>query len=147
MGPLVEGVWPAETLRVRSKDGRFVRPETQFRNFISADGSTGFRAEAGRYHLYVSLACPGAHRTLIFRALRGLEGAISVSVVDPFMGNQGWVFGDSEGCIADPLFDAQHMHEIYTQAGRNIPVGLRYRYCGIRRAPPSSTMNRRKLSA
>lgn len=116
MGPLVDGVWQAETLRVRSKDGRFVRPETQFRNFISADGSTGFRAEAGGYHLYVSLACPWAHRTLIFRALRGLEGAISVSVVDPFMGNQGWVFGDSEGCIADPLFDAQHMHEIYTQA-------------------------------
>jgi len=116
MGQLVDGIWQAEILHVRSKDGCFIRPETQFRNFISADGSTGFKAEAGRYHLYVSLACPWAHRTLIYRALRGLEGTISVSVVDPFIGDQGWVFGDSEGCIADPLFAAQHMHEIYTQA-------------------------------
>lgn len=116
MGQLVDGVWQAETLGVRSKDGRFVRAKTQFRDFISADGSSGFKAEAGRYHLYVSLACPWAHRTLIFRVLKGLEDAISISVVDPFMADEGWAFGDSEGCIADPLIGAHHMHQIYTQA-------------------------------
>ncbi len=116
MGQLVDGIWQVETLAVRSKDGRFVRAETQFRDFISADGSSGFKAEAGRYHLYVSLACPWAHRTLIFRVLKGLEGAISISVVDPFMADTGWAFGESEGCIADPLFGARHLHEIYTQA-------------------------------
>ena len=114
MGQLVDGVWQTETLAVRSKDGRFVRADTQFRERISADGATGYKAEAGRYHLYISLACPWAHRTLIFRRLKGLEEAISLSVVDPFMADQGWTFGDSEGCIADPLFAAGHMHEIYT---------------------------------
>ena len=116
MGQLVDGVWHRETLEVRSKDGRFVRADTQFRDQITADGASGFKAENGRYHLYISLACPWAHRTLIFRRLKGLEEAISLSVVDPFMADQGWTFGDSEGCIADPLFAAGHMHEIYTHA-------------------------------
>jgi putative glutathione S-transferase len=116
MGQLVDGVWQPDTLAVRSKDGRFVRGETQFRAFVSADGSTGFKAESGRYHLYVSLACPWAHRTLIFRVLKGLEDTISVSIVDPFMADKGWAFGESEGCIADPLINAGHLHEIYTQA-------------------------------
>ena len=116
MGQLVDGVWQKETLGVRSKDGRFVRVETQFRDFISADGASGFKAEAGRYHLYVSLACPWAHRTLIFRVLKGLREAISISVVSPFMADEGWTFGDSEDCIADPLFNARHLHEIYTRA-------------------------------
>jgi putative glutathione S-transferase len=116
MGQLVDGVWQTETLEVRSKDGRFVRADTQFRDQITADGSSGFKAEKERYHLYISLACPWAHRTLIYRHLKGLEDAISISVVDPFMADQGWAFGDSEGCIADPLFGAGHMHEIYTQA-------------------------------
>ena len=115
MGQLVDGVWQIETLGVRSKDGRFVRAETQFRDWISADGSSGFKAEAGRYHLYVSLACPWAHRTLIFCVLKGLEEIISISVVDSFMADVGWAFGESEGCIADPLFGAHHMHQIYTQ--------------------------------
>ncbi|MEE8172869.1 MAG: glutathione S-transferase family protein [Alphaproteobacteria bacterium] len=116
MGQLVDGVWHQETLEIRAKDGRFVRADTQFRDRISADGASGYKAEAGRYHLYISLACPWAHRTLIFRRLKGLEEAISLSVVDPFMADQGWAFGDSEGCIADPLFAAGHMHEIYTHA-------------------------------
>ena len=116
MGQLVDGVWHQETLEIRAKDGRFVRADTQFRDRISADGASGYKAEAGRYHLYISLACPWAHRTLIFRRLKGLEEAISLSVVDPFMADQGWAFGDSEGCIADPLIAAGHMHEIYTHA-------------------------------
>ncbi len=147
MGPLVDGVWQAETLRVRSKDGRFVRPETQFRNFISADGSTGFRAEAGRYHLYVSLACPWAHGTLIFRALRGLEGAISVSVVDPFMVIRAGSLVIARAASLIHCSTPNICMKLTPRLRRNIPVGLRYRYCGIRRAPPSSTMNRRKLSA
>ena len=116
MGQLVDGVWQPETLAVRSKDGRFVRADSQFRDRISGDGASGFKAEAGRYHLYVSLACPWAHRTLIFRHLKGLEELISISVVAPFMAELGWVFGDSEGCIADPLFGADHLHEIYSHA-------------------------------
>ena len=116
MGQLVDGVWQTETLEVRSKDGRFVRADTQFRDWITADGGSGFKAEKGRYHLYISLACPWAHRTLIYRHLKGLDDAIGVSVVDPFMGERGWTFGDSEGCIADPLFGANHMYEIYNQA-------------------------------
>lgn len=116
MGQLVDGVWQTETLEVRSKDGSFVRADTQFRDQITADGASGFKAEKGRYHLYISLACPWAHRTLIYRQLKGLEDAISVSVVDPFMADQGWQFGDCEGCIADPLFAAGYMYEIYTQA-------------------------------
>ena len=116
MGQLVDGVWQADTQAVRSQDGRFIRTDPQFRDFITADGSSGFKAEAGRYHLYISLACPWAHRTLIFRRLKGLEDVISLSIVDPLMADQGWAFGDSEGCIADPLFGASTMHEIYTQA-------------------------------
>ena len=70
--------------------GRFVRQESSFRNWVTADGSSGYKAEAGRYHLYVSLACPWAHRTLIFCKLKGLEDSISLSIVDPYMGPQGW---------------------------------------------------------
>ena len=76
MGQLVDGVWQADTLAVRAKDGRFIRADTQFRDFITADGSSGFKAEAGRYHLYVSLACPWAHRTMIVRVLKGLEEVV-----------------------------------------------------------------------
>jgi putative glutathione S-transferase len=116
MGQLVDGVWHQETLAVCAEDGRFIRADSQFRDRISADGSTGFKAEMGRYHLYISLACPWAHRTLIFRHLKGLEEVISLSVVDPFMADKGWEFGDSEGCIDDPLFAAGYLHEIYTHA-------------------------------
>ncbi len=114
MGLLVDGVWSADP--PRDADGRFVRKQTSFREWIRADGSTPHAPAAGRYHLYVSLACPWAHRVLIVRALKGLEDAISVSVVDPFMGDQGWSFSEGPGCIPDPIFGAKHLHEVYVEA-------------------------------
>src|SRR5271163_3864903 len=97
MGLLVDGAWQEDISR--TTNGRFVRPTTRFRNFVTADGSAGptgeggFAAEAGRYHLYVSLACPWAHRTLIFRELKKLDNVISVSSVEALLGKTGWEFG------------------------------------------------------
>ena len=127
MGLLVEGKWVDKWYDTKSTGGRFVRTTTSFRNWITADGSPGpsgeggFPAEAGRYHLYVSLACPWAHRTLIMRALKGLEDIISVSVVDPFMGEEGWVFADhaarrSEGATTDAVLGKQRLYEVYLAA-------------------------------
>lgn len=122
MGLLIDGVWHDRWYDTKSSGGRFVRSESQFRNWITADGSPGpsgdggFEAEAGRYHLYVSLACPWAHRTLIFRKLKGLEKAIGLSVVDPFMGENGWSFGDSPGTVPDPIHGATHLYQVYTAA-------------------------------
>ena len=116
MGLLVEGAWTDRWYDTESSGGRFVRKESAFRSWIRADGSTPFAPEAGRYHLYVSLACPWAHRTLIFRTLKGLQDAISLSVVDPYMGEQGWAFSDAEGAIPDTLHDSRYLHEIYTRA-------------------------------
>ena len=93
-----------------------MREETKFRGTVTADGSSGFRAEPGRYHLYVSLACPWAHRTLVARALKRLETAISVSVVHPHMGDNGWEFGDFPGAIADELHGARYLYEVYARA-------------------------------
>lgn len=125
MGLLVDGVWKDQWYNTSETGGRFVRKDAQFRNWITVDGapgptgSGGFKAESGRYHLYVSYACPWAHRTLIFRLLKGLEEIIPVSVVHWFMGQQGWTFKEDEGVIADPLFNAQFAHEIYTRADPN----------------------------
>ncbi|MEM9002431.1 MAG: glutathione S-transferase family protein [Cyanobacteria bacterium P01_F01_bin.86] len=122
MGLLVEGVWQDKWYDTTSTGGRFVRQTSQFRNWVTADGSPGpsgdggFKAEPGRYHLYVSYACPWAHRTLILRVLKGLETMISVSVVHWFMGDRGWTFEPGEDVIADPLFNAKYLHEIYTHA-------------------------------
>ena len=122
MGLLVKGQWLDQWYDTDSTDGRFARSESQFRNWVTADGSAGptgdggFKAEAGRYHLYVSLACPWAHRTLIFRKLKGLESMISVSVVNPLMREHGWTFEAGEGVVADPIFQARYMHQIYTAA-------------------------------
>lgn len=122
MGLLIDGVWHDQWYDTSSTGGRFVRKASQFRNWLTADGSPGpsgeggFKAEADRYHLYVSYACPWAHRTLIFRALKGLEALIPVSVVHWFMGAHGWTFEAGEGVIPDPLFNAQYLHEIYTRA-------------------------------
>lgn len=122
MGLLVDGKWHDQWYDTKSTGGRFVRKDSAFRNWIAADGSAGptgeagFKAEAGRYHLYVSYACPWAHRTLIFRALKGLEDMISVSVVNSFMGENGWTFEEADGVIPDPLFGARYLHEIYTKA-------------------------------
>lgn len=126
MGLLVNGEWHDQWYDT-SKDGRFKRSESAFRNWITADGSAGpsgqggFKAESGRYHLYVSLACPWAHRTLIFRQLKGLVEHISVSVVHPHMLENGWEFGrdfDSTTDLAmgDALFDSDYLHQIYSRA-------------------------------
>jgi glutathionyl-hydroquinone reductase len=134
MGLLVDGVWRDQWYDTASTGGRFERKASTFRNWVTANGSPGpsgeggFRAEAGRYHLYVSLACPWAHRTLIGRALKGLEEAISVSVVDPHMGSEGWVFGDTPGATPDPIHNARRLYEVYlaadpTYSGRvTVPV-------------------------
>lgn len=125
MGLLVDGQWVDQWYDTDSNDGKFARSESQFRNWVTADGSAGpsgeagFKAEADRYHLYVSLACPWAHRTLIFRKLKELESMISVSVVHPLMAEHGWTFTEGEGVVADPIFQADYMHQIYTQADPN----------------------------
>lgn len=122
MGLLVEGKWHDVWYDTKSNDGKFIRTESQFRNWITASGEPGpsgtggFTAEAGRYHLYVSLACPWAHRAMIFRTLKGLEEMISVSIVDHFMGDEGWVFSDNPGAIPDSVNGVDRMHQLYTLA-------------------------------
>ena len=122
MGLLVDGRWQDQWYDTAKSGGRFVRSESAFRNWVTADGSAGpsgkggFRAQPGRYHLYVSLACPWAHRTLIFRKLKGLEGAISLSVVHWLMAENGWTFADGEGVVPDPIGGARYLHEVYTTA-------------------------------
>lgn len=122
MGLLVEGKWKNEWYETKSTGGRFERKAPSFRNWVTKDGSAGisgvggFKAEADRYHLYVSLACPWAHRTIIYRKLKGLEGMISMSVVNAFMGDEGWTFAPGEGVVADPILNATNVHEIYTAA-------------------------------
>lgn len=122
MGLLVDGQWKDEWYDTKSTGGRFVRKDSQFRNWVTKDGSAGpsgsagFAAEAGRYHLYVSLACPWAHRTLIVRGLKGLEDMISVSVVSPIMLENGWTFVEDEGSTGDALFGSKFLHEVYTKA-------------------------------
>lgn len=112
MGLLVDGVWHDEWYNTEDNDGKFIREDAQFRDWISKDGK--FQPEAGRYHLYVCLACPWASRCLMMRKLKGLEEIISLSVVNPVMLEHGWTFEDGPGVIADPIIDADYMHEIYT---------------------------------
>ena len=122
MGLLVDGVWQDKWYDTKETGGRFKRTDAKFPNWVTADGKPGpsgeggFPGEAGRYHLYVSLACPWAHRTLIVRALKGLEDAISVSVVDPLMGPDGWVFGDTPGATPDTVNGASRLYEVYLAA-------------------------------
>jgi putative glutathione S-transferase len=122
MGMLVDGVWQDVWYDTKETKGHFKRAASQFRNWITPDGSAGpsgkegFKAEAGRYHLYVSLACPWAHRTLIFRKLKRLEDLISVSVVDPLMLEKGWEFKVGDGATGDPLFGAKALSDIYVKA-------------------------------
>jgi glutathionyl-hydroquinone reductase len=119
-GEMIDGVWHTRFHDTKATGGRFKRTEPKFRNWVTADGSAGpsgtggFAAARGRYHLYVSLACPWAHRTVVFRKLKGLEDVISMSVVEPVMGEQGWQFGlDAE---ADTLNGKQRLNEIYLLA-------------------------------
>ncbi|MBI2313713.1 MAG: glutathione S-transferase family protein [Betaproteobacteria bacterium] len=116
MGRLVEGVWEPGWYDTGATGGEFVREECQFRGRVSADGSSGYRAEPGRYHLYVSAACPWAHRTLIFRTLKTLEEAISISIVHPLMLGQGWAFSDEAGCIPDTVNGLSCLHQVYVKA-------------------------------
>ncbi|WP_345827840.1 glutathione S-transferase family protein [Pantoea sp. BRR-3P] len=115
---LVNGKWSAEwhPVQATDKQGGFVRQTSSFRHWISADGSSEFAAEPHRYHLYVALICPWASRTLLARSLKGLEHVISVSVVEPQLGAQGWRFGDYPGADRDWLNKAEYLHELYTRA-------------------------------
>jgi glutathionyl-hydroquinone reductase len=115
MGLLIEGRW-SDNWYEADESGAFKRPETQFRRRVTADGSSGFPAEPGRYHLYVSFACPWASRTLIFRALKRLKDVISVSVVHPFMGERGWTFDDYPGTVPDTVNGCRYLYEVYVKA-------------------------------
>jgi putative glutathione S-transferase len=122
MGVMIEGVWHAIEPEKNGGDGKFKRPETSFRNWVTTDGSPGptgdggFKAESGRYHLYICHACPWAHRAMIFRALKGLEDVVSVSVVHWYMAENGWTFAPGEGVVPDPVINADYLHEIYKAA-------------------------------
>lgn len=123
MGLLVDGKWQDKWYDTKTSGGKFERSEAQFRNWVTADGSAGpsgegdFKAESGRYHLYVSYACPWAHRALIFRQLKGLEDHIGISVVHPEMLGEGWTFdADFPGATGDTLFGLPFARDIYTRA-------------------------------
>ncbi|EPJ52753.1 MAG: glutathione S-transferase-like protein [Osedax symbiont Rs2] len=133
MGLLIEGQWSRTGLISASNTGKFVRQQSQFRNWLTVDGSPGatgvggFKAEPDRYHLYVSLACPWAHRTLILRALKGLEQMISVSVVNALMDDDGWSFKPGLGVIEDNVNGVSRVHQLYTLAQGD--------YCGRASVP------------
>jgi len=122
MGLLVDGQWKDQWYDTDSTGGRFERSAAAFRNWITPDGSAGpdgsggFKAEPGRYHLYVAYACPWAHRTLIFRKLKQLGNMVSVSVVNPIMRDHGWTFRDGYKVAPDPIHQADFMHQVYTAA-------------------------------
>ncbi|SMQ72026.1 putative glutathione S-transferase [Devosia lucknowensis] len=126
MGQLIDGKWSTQWYDTKKSGGKFVRSQSGFRNWITPDGAAGptgnggFAAEAGRYHLYVSLACPWAHRTLIFRKLKELESLISVSVVSPKMPDEtGWNFDKSEGSTGDALFGKDTLWQVYVEAQKD----------------------------
>jgi putative glutathione S-transferase len=122
MGLLVDGEWRDQWYDTKATGGRFKRDISRFRNWVTADGragptgASGFEAQPDRYHLYVSYACPWAHRTLIFRKLKGLEDMISLSVVHWYMAENGWTFAEGDGVIPDPIHDADYMYQVYQAA-------------------------------
>jgi len=123
MGLLIDGVWTNQWYDTKTSDGKFERSASQFRNWITPVGSAGptgkdgFKAEPDRYHLYVSYACPWAHRTLIYRQLKGLQDAITVSVVHWYMAEKGWSFQqDGDPLVGDDLYDLDYAHQIYLKA-------------------------------
>ena len=135
MGMMIDGTWQVMDRNARQKEiGKFIRGETSFRSWITSDGAPGpsgkggFKAETGRYHLYISLACPWAHRTLIMRKIKGLDDKISLSVTHHYMGDHGWSFQDGKGVISDPILRSEYVHQIYaaaepTYSGRvSVPV-------------------------
>lgn len=122
MGTLVEGEWVDKWRDTKSTGGQFVRPNAKVRNWITPDGtagptgSGGFKAEPGRYHLYIALSCPWAHRTMIFRHLKGLTDMISVSVVNSISGDHGWTFDDGPGVVPDSENGAKYLYEVYLKS-------------------------------
>lgn len=122
MGMLVDGIWNTEEPVTGKVSGEFKRVQSQFRDWITPDGRPGphgqaaHAAQAGRYHLFVSLACPWAHRALIMRELKGLQDLVGVSVVNPVMGTQGWTFEPGPGVVADPVMDARFLYQLYQRA-------------------------------
>jgi len=114
MGLLVNGIWKDKWYDTDSNKGKFVRSETQFRSFIGEDKA--FQPEKKRYHLYLSYACPWAHRTLIFWVLKKLKGFIGITVVHPAMLEQGWELKDENGCSTDPLYGYSYLYQLYTKA-------------------------------
>ena len=130
MGMLIDGTWHDNdaTAREVAKDGKFQRSESQFRNWVTVDGSAGptgeggFKAELGRYHLYLAHTCPWAHRALVFRAIKGLDSAITVSLAQPGRHPQGWTYvnnPDYPNCIPDQVNGFSHLHEAYTSSAPN----------------------------
>jgi glutathionyl-hydroquinone reductase len=124
MGELLDGKWQTDDLRKIDKDGKFVRRESPFRNWVTPDGTPGpsgkggFKAEAGRYHLYICHACPWAHRSLIMRRLKGLEDAISVDVVSHVYHDMGWEFSGGKNTTADTVNNSKYLYEVYLKADR-----------------------------
>jgi len=125
MGLLVDGEWHDQWYDTEKTGGRFIRSDSQYRHWITRDGSAGptgdggFKAEPNRYHLYISYACPWASRAMIMRSLKGLEDIISVSVVNPLMAEHGWTFDSAPGVVKDPVMDADYLHQIYTKNDPN----------------------------
>ncbi|MET0327942.1 MAG: glutathione S-transferase family protein, partial [Luteimonas sp.] len=122
MGMLVEGQWHSDTTGLVDDDGALQRPESVFRNWITADGAPGptgdggFEAEPGRYHLYVARACPWAHRATLFRELKGLQAMVGLSVTHWLMAEDGWTFATGPGVIPDPLHDVECLWQLYVRA-------------------------------
>lgn len=122
MGLLIDGNWQDQWYDTESTGGNFVRTTTQFRNWITPDGTAGptgeagFKAESGRYHLYISLACPWACRTLMMRKLKGLEDHISLSIVHPLMLENGWTFETGDGVVEDTVNHSDYLYQVYTAA-------------------------------
>lgn len=119
MGLLVDGKWQDQWYETKSTGGRYVRKDSTFRDWVRRNGSTAFQPEAGRYHLYVSMACPWAHRTLVVRKVKKLESVISVSVVEPLMAENGWTFGEVGTPTEDGVQGVRLLHQIYTAAQPN----------------------------
>ncbi|MFD2177231.1 glutathione S-transferase family protein [Veronia pacifica] len=122
MGLLIDGKWHTDWYDTKSTGGKFERQASSFRNWVTPDGQPGptgiggFKAEPDRYHLYVSLACPWAHRTTIYRKLKGLEDVISMSVVNAYMGDDGWSFAPGDGVVEDTVNHMDLLHKIYSKA-------------------------------
>lgn len=118
LGQLVDGKWTTEWTE-RNEKGQFQRMSTQFHQWIAADGVSGFKAESRRYHLYISLGCPWAHRTVLLWKLKGLENIISLSIVDPVISEQGWQFSDYAGAIGDTVNNADYLWQVYVKSNPN----------------------------